>query len=270
MPSKAAKAARSAKRAAKHIVPTLGPGTAAGTSAANSTDEGLCDIRHGPSSFQPADITVIQPTHAPEHTRNMRRSTRRSARTQQKGRGQRHQMGAVNTRSERRSQPEPQNQTTRHSPTDARDHQQCSAPNESDIRIEMLEQMFLEAKVQDREPGMLFTNYLKDLRQYIHGVERDMRILISANSKAMLEVLHLLSMDNPPSDPMQRSLFEGQVYSAVTRILKSQRQRLNRRERRKEARVLSAASSAKPNQVQSQIHTKSKQKSVGLQEPPSS
>ena len=63
----------------------------------------------------------------------------------------------------------------------------------------MLEQMFLEAKIQDREPGMLFTDYLKDLRQYIHGVERDMRILISANSKAMLEVLHLLSMDGQPS-----------------------------------------------------------------------
>lgn len=254
MPSKAAKAARSAKRAAKHIVPTLGPGTAAGTNAANSTAESLCDVQHDPSdSSQPsqsADIPTTQPAQAPTQTRNTRRSPRRNREANTTARGQRSQKsagGEAHTRSTRRLQPTPAKRKTHHSPPcDALTHQECSETQE-----------FIHKSQQQQEAGMTFKENLIDMQSYIHALDKDARIIMSANSKAMFEVLCLLSLDDPPSDPDQRLAYEQLVHTKVNRILKSQRQRCSRRERRRQARAQPASQSqnqSKSNQVKSQIH----------------
>ena len=105
--------------------------------------------------------------------------------------------------------------------------------------------------------GMTFKENLIDMQSYIHALDKDARIIMSANSKAMFEVLCLLSLDDPPSDPDQRLAYEQLVHTKVNRILKSQRQRCSRRERRRQARAQPASQSqnqSKSNQVKSQIH----------------
>ena len=53
-----------------------------------------------------------------------------------------------------------------------------------------------------------------------------------ASAKAVEELLDLLHMYEPPSDPDGRKQFESQVYDKVKRILRNQKQRAYRKDKK--------------------------------------
>ena len=64
--------------------------------------------------------------------------------------------------------------------------------------------------------------------------EMDSSNAARVRSKALTELLSLIQLEEPPTEPTARKLFEEQVQTKIKRILKSQRQRAARRQHKQE------------------------------------